>query len=116
MKRSKLEIELDRQLGEVDLLEGSLPEYRFHPTKGWRMDRAWPGAKLYVEVQGGIFIRGRHSRPRGQLDDMEKFSEASIMGWRPILVCSVEIRNGTALDRIRRALLFDGLIKKGGPA
>lgn len=113
MKRSKLEIELDSQLEEAGLLEGSVAEYRFHPTRRWLMDRAWPSKKIYVEVQGGIFIRGRHSRPKGQLNDMEKMSEASIMGWRPILVCSVEIKNGQALDRIRRALIFDGFVKKG---
>jgi len=113
MKRSRLELDLDAQLEEADLLEGSVAEYRFHPTRRWLMDRAWPGKKLYVEVQGGIFVRGRHSRPKGQLNDMEKMSEASIMGWRPVLVCSVEIKNGQALDRIRRALLFDGFVKKG---
>ena len=104
--RSKLERELDRQLKEADLLEGSVEEYKFHPTRMWRMDRAWPSQKVYVEVQGGIFARGRHSRPKGQINDMEKISEASIMGWRPILVCSLEIKNGEAVDRIRRALLY----------
>jgi hypothetical protein len=111
-KRSKLEIDLDRQLGENNLLEGSVAEYRFHPTRKWQLDRAWPQHKVYVEVQGGIFVRGRHSRPRGQINDMEKISEATILGWRPILVCSVEIKNGQALDRIRRALLFSEYGKK----
>lgn len=113
MKRSRLEILLDQQLEEAGLLDGSVPEYRFHPTRRWLMDRAWPKQKVYVEVQGGVFVRGRHSRPKGQLNDFAKISEASILGWRPILVCSLEIKNGEAVERIRRALLFDGFVKKG---
>lgn len=104
---------LDVQLEEADLLAGCVREYRFHPTRRWLFDWAWPSRKLYAECQGGVFVRGRHSRPKGQLNDFEKMSEATILGWRPILFCSVEIKNGQALDRIRRALLFDGVVKKG---
>jgi hypothetical protein len=38
------------------------------------------------------------------LNDMEKTSEACIMGWRVVLVSSLEVRNGQALDRVRRLL------------
>ena len=31
-------------------------EYKFHPTRRWRFDLAWPDKKVAVEVQGGIFV------------------------------------------------------------
>lgn len=114
MPRSKLERELEDQIKEHDLHSGMVTEHVFHPTRKWRMDFAWCREKIYCEVQGGIFLRGRHSRPQGQLSDMEKFSEASILGWRPILVSSVEIKNGAAIDRLRRALALSPWMRKDG--
>ena len=56
-------------------------EYKFHPTRRWRFDFAWPGLWVAVEVHGGTFTGGRHSRGIGQASDFEKFNEASRMGW-----------------------------------
>ncbi len=52
------------------------PEYRFHPTRKWRMDFAFPEHKLGLEVDGGIFMRGggRHTRGAGWLKDAEKLN------------------------------------------
>ena len=32
---------------------GGTPEYRFHPTRKWRFDYAWPENKIALEVEGG---------------------------------------------------------------
>src|SRR6056297_3547768 len=61
-------------------------EYRFHPTRKWRMDMAWIDQKVFLEVQGGIFVRGRHSRGAAMLKEWEKINTASSMGWR-VLYC-----------------------------
>src|ERR1044072_3735597 len=37
-----------------------LPEYRFHPTRKWRFDFAWPEHKLALEIQGGAWVAGSH--------------------------------------------------------
>lgn len=63
------------------------PEYRFHPTRKWRFDYAWPfvngkEAKIALEIEGGIWSGGRHTRGRGYIDDMEKYNEAARLGWR----------------------------------
>ena len=70
-------------------------EYRFHPTRKWRMDMAWIDQKVFLEVQGGIFVRGRHSRGAAMLKEWEKINTASSMGWRvlycqPSDVCMIE--------------------------
>ena len=57
-------------------------EVRFAPPRRWRLDFAWPKQKVALEVEGGIWIQGRHSRGKGMLGDMEKYNRASALGWR----------------------------------
>lgn len=57
-------------------------EYRFHPTRRWRFDYAIPEHKIAIEVEGGVFTQGRHTRPKGFLGDMEKYNTATLYGWR----------------------------------
>ena len=56
-------------------------EWPFHPTRKWRFDYACPELKIAIEVDGGIFIGGRHSGGVGQLKDFEKLNSACAMGW-----------------------------------
>jgi very-short-patch-repair endonuclease len=57
-------------------------EYRFYPERRWRIDYAWPDIKLAVELEGGVFIYGRHTRPTGFVKDMEKYNMLTQCGWR----------------------------------
>lgn len=56
-------------------------EYRFHPTRRWRLDYAWPKYKVAVEIEGGVWIKGRHNRASGFLKDIEKYNSLAEMGW-----------------------------------
>lgn len=56
-------------------------EYTFHPKRKWRFDFAWKKAQLCVEMEGGIWSRGRHVRGQGYIDDMEKYNAAALLGW-----------------------------------
>ena len=62
-------------------------EYRFSPPRRWRFDYVWIVPRVALEVEGGIWIRGRHSRGAGMLKDMEKYNHAVIQGWR-VLRCT----------------------------
>lgn len=57
-------------------------EHRFHDTRKWRFDIAWPASKVAVEIHGGLFRFGHHSRGKGFLDDREKIATAISMGWK----------------------------------
>lgn len=57
-------------------------EYRFHEQRKWRFDYALPGQRIALEVEGGVWTQGRHTRPKGFLGDMEKYNTAAVMGWR----------------------------------
>ena len=79
-------------------------EHRFHPTRRWRFDVAWLDHKLAVEVDGGGFVQGRHSRGTGIEKDAEKFAEAMLLGWRVIRTTPRQVKSGQAVQWIERAL------------
>jgi very-short-patch-repair endonuclease len=64
----------------LDPLPGSdmTREYRFHPTRKWRFDVAFPSVKLAIEIDG----RGYHQTIVGVRADHEKQNAAVLMGWR----------------------------------
>lgn len=59
-------------------------EYQFHPIRKWRFDYAIPQHKIALEVEGGVFTTGRHTRGAGYIGDIEKYNEATRLGWRVV--------------------------------
>ncbi len=57
-------------------------EFRFAAPRRWRFDWCWHPERVALEVEGGIFTQGRHSRGAGMLADMEKYNTATLNGWR----------------------------------
>ena len=57
-------------------------EYRFHPKRKWQADFVHVPSMLMVEIEGGIWVRGRHNSPRGFIADCDKYNMATVMGWR----------------------------------
>jgi hypothetical protein len=95
-------VALALQCRAVGLPEPAL-EYRFHATRKWRFDLAWPSCKLAVEINGGVWTSGRHQTPTGYQGDMEKMTEAALLGWRVVQVPPAKVQDGTALGLIERA-------------
>lgn len=67
------------QIGKGPLLER---EFRFHAERRWRADFAHMASRTLIEIEGGIFINGRHNRAAGFNADLEKYLEAQLAGWR----------------------------------
>ena len=63
-----------------------LTEYQFHLERKWRFDFAWPEQKVALEVEGGSWMAGRHSRGAGFNADMEKYNAAVLAGWKVLRV------------------------------
>ena len=59
-------------------------EHRFHPSRMWRFDYAFPEQMVALEVEGGVYTQGRHIRPKGFLGDVEKYNAAAMAGWRVV--------------------------------
>jgi len=68
-------------------------EYKFHPERKWRFDYAILGNKIAIEIEGGIFTKGRHTRPTGFIKDMEKYNTATAMGWKVIRIATGDYAN-----------------------
>lgn len=58
------------------------PEFRFAPPRRWRFDRAWVTQRIAVELEGGVWSKGRHVRPAGYEADAAKYNAATCEGWR----------------------------------
>jgi len=82
------------------------------PVRGlphrWRADflvrRSDIPPTILVEVDGGGFIAGRHTRGTGFEADAEKASAAAILGYRVIRATPRQVEQGLALSWIRQAL------------
>lgn len=82
-------------------------EHRFHQSRGWRFDRAWPAIKLAVECDGGTsFGRSRHSRGEGFEGDCEKLNAAALAGWLVLRFTLPMIRDGRAEKALRAAFVL----------
>lgn len=79
-------------------------EVRFHPKRRWRFDLAWPVPQLAVEIEGGTWVNGRHSRGKGFENDCLKQAEALLAGWSLLRVTEGMVRDGRAVRFIERAL------------
>jgi len=57
-----------------------------------------------LEVDGGVWVQGRHSGGVGFERDAEKMSEAAVLGWRVIRVTPAMVRSGAAAGFVERAV------------
>jgi hypothetical protein len=76
-----------RVLCRSEKLPMPVAEYVFAPPRKWRLDLAWPDRMVALEVQGGIWTRGRHARGSGLVKEHEKLNRAAALGWR-VLYCT----------------------------
>jgi hypothetical protein len=56
-------------------------EYRFDSERRWRADFAHLPTRCLIEIEGGIWVNGRHNRAAGFNADLEKYLEAGLSGW-----------------------------------
>lgn len=71
------------------------PEYRFHKTRKWRFDYAWPQLKVAVEINGGSFVQGRHNRGAALISEYDKLNEAQRLGWVVLQFGTAHMKNPT---------------------
>lgn len=109
--RSGAESELEMILANrIEIAGLPTPErqFRFCETRRWRADFAYPSASLLIEVDGGAYVAGRHTRGAGFEADCEKASTAAALGYRVIRVTGRMVKSGMAVELIRQALGPDG--------
>lgn len=72
--------------------------------KDYRFDAAWPAHKLAVEVEGGSWVNGRHTRGAGFRDDCWKYHHAMALGWTVYRCEESLIRGGQAVALVEKLL------------
>lgn len=83
---------------------GFIREHKFDKNRKWKMDYANLGLLICVEVEGGVWQMGRHTRGSGFVKDMEKYNTATIAGWAVLRVTPQMIQDGTAYQLVELAL------------
>lgn len=63
-------------------------EFKFHQSRMFRFDFAWPSLKIAIEVQG----RGRHQTVTGVRSDCEKLTLAALGGWAVLYFPATDAR------------------------
>lgn len=101
--QSPLESELLFHIHAVNLPEPEC-QFRFHKVRKWTFDFTWPSQMVAVEVEGGIYNRGAHVRPRGFTEDAEKYNSANLLGWTVYRVTGDMVHDGRAVALIEQAL------------
>jgi len=98
-------------------------EYKFHPTRKWKIDFAWPAYKFAVEIEGGVWTKGRHIRGKGFSGDMEKYNNLAERGWTLLRYVPTQVGYSQivrTIDRIKSRTLhripLDELDLTPGPA
>jgi hypothetical protein len=55
-------------------------EYRFHAHRKWRLDYYHAPTQTGIELHGGVWSEGRHTRGKGFLGDLDKLNAAQMQG------------------------------------
>ncbi|MGN1386432.1 MAG: hypothetical protein ACI4XS_07510 [Bacillus sp. (in: firmicutes)] len=81
-----------------------MKEYYFHPKRRWRFDYAIPEYRIAIEVEGGVWTQGRHTRAKGFLGDIDKYNTAAVMGWMLVRTTPNKLITKQTMDYIKQAI------------
>lgn len=107
LKQKSKEIKIPAQYWQAMGCGTPIPEYCFDEKRRWRIDYAWPGIRLALEVEGGVWSNGRHTRGSGFLGDLEKYNSLTEHGWyllryQPNKIDYLQVKK--VIDRLKNSL------------
>jgi len=102
--RLRWQMQLARDLRALKII-GWQEEFKFHPKRKWRFDFAFPGKKLGIEIDGGLWSeKGGHTTGVGYQKDRYKDEAALLMDWRVYRVTPEMVKSGRAVQTIEKLL------------
>ncbi len=107
-KISELEAKFDRYWQLLSEDAEPIAEHKFTKKRRWRFDRAFLNEKVAIEIEGGVFNGGRHSRGMGMVNDADKYNQAMLEGWIVLRYTTKHIDDDPAkmVEQIKQALEF----------
>lgn len=100
-------------------LPSPTPEYQFALPRKWAFDWCWPDRMLALEVEGGLYGRGKacpvchrkapgaHSSIERMVKDLEKYNEAALLGWRVLRGQPDDLKTGAVFGLLERAFKLE---------
>ena len=86
-------------------LPAPVQEFAFAaPQRKWRADWAWPDRLVLMEIEGAVWVRGRHTRGAGYEKDMEKHNAGQLLGYRLLRYSTGQLRGEQWLADLKRLL------------
>lgn len=81
-------------------------EYKGIPGRRYSFDFAYPNQKLAIELEGGVYNQGRHTRGAGYEGDCRKYNLMTLHGWRLLRFTSgmLDSEPEQCIDMVRKAL------------
>jgi very-short-patch-repair endonuclease len=79
-------------------------EFQFNKDRRWRADFHILDTRILIEVEGGIWSGGRHTRGKGYIADMEKYNSATALGYSVYRYSTEQVKSGLAIEEIRRLI------------
>ncbi len=95
-------LSLEREYSDIEAWEKDYQERysRSKRSKRYRLDFAHPDSRTGVEIQGGVYNRGRHVTGSGYERDCKKYNLAYTSGWTIFLLTSAMAKDSTWLSMI----------------
>ena len=76
-------------------------EFKFHPTRKWRLDFVDHATRTAIEIEGGAF-NGRHTRAAGFFKDAEKYLALWHSGYTLVRLTSPQLNAATVARIVAR--------------
>lgn len=90
---------------ESELKLTCIREHKFHPIRKWRIDYFIPEHNIAIEVEGGAWTQGRHTRGKGFINDMEKYNAMTMMGIKLIRVTPDKLVTSNTISMIKAMIV-----------
>lgn len=79
-------------------------EYKFHPKRRWRFDFCHIESRTAVEIEGGVWTNGRHTRATGFIGDIEKYNAATLESFAVLRFRPVEMNKSVTYELIKAVI------------
>ena len=79
-------------------------EHIFYPGRRWRIDFAIVDLKIGIEIEGGVWANGRHTRGKGFIEDMQKYNAAVTLGWAILRFTPQDLNKITTFETVKKVV------------